>query len=137
MRHDYRSRPQLAFKRKTHEESENPIESLKRVALCPLLEPDGGERMERSGSLDSALQFGTALGRSKSKLTIPIAAVCPPPSHLASFLQIVLQVLAVAVSPILSRHADDGDLRNGIFAFSVSPSYGQSFQFPVFRIATL
>ena len=136
MRHDYRSRPQLAFKRKTHEESENPIESLKRVALCPLLEPDG-ERMERSGSLDSALQFGTALGRSKSKLTIPIAAVCPPPSHLASFLQIVLQVLAVAVSPILPRLVDDGDLRNGIFEFGISPSYGQSFQFPVFRIATM
>ena len=46
MRHDYRSRPQLAFKRKTHEESESPIESLKRVALCPLLEPDGGENGE-------------------------------------------------------------------------------------------
>ena len=37
------------------------------------------ERMERSGSLDSALQFGTALGRSKSKLTIPIAAAAFAP----------------------------------------------------------
>ena len=51
------------------------------------------ERMEESGwaGLDSALQFGTPLDRSKSKLTIPIATAAapppplpPPPPHLPS-----------------------------------------------------